>query len=121
MHHNIKATEIVLTPEIRVYVGKRLSSMDKFVSHLAAARVDVELEHTPLVDGPHYRAEATFWEPALETSLRAEARGQTLHEAIDLMMGELFGDITRQKRRRLDILRRGALRVKEYLRGLRDR
>ncbi len=57
--------------------------------------------------------------PHFKEPVRAEARAQTLHEAIDLVEGELFADLSRAKKKRVHLLRRGAGRVKDILRGLR--
>lgn len=121
MRYNIKGTNLAVTLENRAYVEKKLGSLDKFVGDLDAARVDVELKFEPLWDGQRYYAELMFYEPGLSEPLRAEARGDALHEAIDLVAGELFRELTKTKRKRLDVFRRSAVKVKEYLRGWRDK
>lgn len=120
MRYNLKGTDLQITPEIREYVEKRLASLDKFVGDLGAARADVELEYSALWDGPKYRAEMAYHEPA-HAPLRAEARGAQLHEAIDLAAAELFREMTRVKKKRLHLLRRGAARFKDFVRGFRNR
>ncbi len=116
MNYNIKGTGLNVTNELRAYVEKRLGSLDKFTR--ADARADVELELDPLRDGPRYRAEFIQHQPGQEM-LRAEAYGTTLHEAIDLAAAELFRKMTKEKKKRLQVFRRTAVRVKEYLRGWR--
>ena len=90
------------------------------MSDKEAARADVELELSPLADGPRYRAEFTIHDPG-QKSLRAEAKGEALHEAIDLAAGELFAELTRSKKKRLHVFRHSAVKVKEYLRGWRNK
>lgn len=121
MQYNLKGTDVEITPEVRAYVEKKLASLDKFVGDLSAARADVELKYKALWDGRRYTAEFMYHEPGLVKPLRAEARGDALHEAIDLASAELFREMTQNKKKRTDLLRHSALRVKEYLRGWRDR
>lgn len=120
MNYNIKGTELSITPELREYVEKRLMSLDKFLGDKDAARTDVELVFSPLVDGPKYRAELMVHDPGQKV-MRAEARGTALHEAIDLAAGELFGEMSRSKKKRLHVFRHSAVKVKEYLRGWRNK
>lgn len=118
MHYNLKGTDVVLTLEIRAYVERKFASLDKFVEHPGAERVDIELQFLR-GEAQMYRAEFTFYEPELEKPLRASVRGATLHEAIDLAAADLFHEMTRLKKKRLHLFRRSALKVKEYLRGWR--
>lgn len=121
MRYNIQGTGVAITPENRAYVEKKLGSLDKFVKDLGAARVDVELKFKPLWDGQKYYAEFMLHEPGLPGPLRAEARGEGMHEAIDIASAELFRGLTQAKKKRLQIFRRSAVKVKEYLRGWRDK
>ncbi len=116
MQHNLKGTNVDLTQEVRSYIDKKLGSLDKFLSN-AAARVDVELEYLRNEEKT-YRAELMLHDDVI---VRAEARGNTLHEAIDKAAGELFAELTRGKKKRIRTLRHSAARVKEYLRGWRNK
>lgn len=118
MNYAIKGTEVNITDELRSYVEKRLQSLDKFGG--GAARAEVELAYQELHDGPRYRAELMYHEPGEELK-RAEARGTTLHEAIDVAGAELLRQLSASKQKKHDVFRRTALRVKEYLRGWRTR
>ena len=120
MNYNIKATEVVLTDEIRSYLEKKLNTLDKFLQNKEAARADVELEYLP-DEAKMYRAEIMLSEPSLKQALRAVATGSTLHEAIDVASGELSSELTRGKKKRLHLLRHNAVKVKEYLRGWRNK
>ena len=119
MRYNIKGTDLSITDEIRTYVEKKLDSLNKFISDIETARADIELGFLR-DEAKQYRAELMFYEPGLPKKLRAVARGDALHEAIDLASAELFRLMTQDKRKRLDIFRRSAVKVKEYLRGWRD-
>lgn len=119
MNYNIKGTELAVVPELRAYVERALAHADKLVRGETAAHADVELEYSAMRDGGRYRAEFNL---SLRGEMyRAERWGTTLHEAIDLAAGELAGELRRGKERRLRVFRRGAVRVKEFLRGWRSR
>ena len=120
MHYNLKGTDVSITPEIRSYLEKKLQNLEKVIYHKDAVRADVEL-HYVRDEARVYRAEIMFHDVHLQAPLRVEARGQTLHEVIDVATGELFTDLTRAKKKRLHVMRRGAARVKDMLRGLRER
>ena len=99
-----------ISEEIRAYVQKRLQTLDKFAGD--ASRCDIELQYRALFDGPKYRVELMYHEPGSEIR-RVVAEGTTLHEAIDLAAGELFRTLTQSKKKRLQVLRRTAVKVKE--------
>jgi ribosomal subunit interface protein len=117
MQHNLKGTNLDLTPEIRAYVEKKLAGLDKFLNEGPAARADVELEYLKSEERT-YRAELMLHDGKV---VRAEARGRALHEAIDKAAGELFTELTRGKKKRVRTLRHSAAKVKEYLRGWRNK
>ena len=119
LNYNIKGTEVQVSDELRSYVERALAHAEKFLSGDSSAHVDVELEHSPLRDGSKYRAEFTV--AAAGALHRAEAWGTTLHEAIDLAIAGVGQELRRNKEKNRHFLRRGALKVKEFVRGFRDR
>lgn len=120
MNYNIKGTDVVITDEIRSYLEKKLAHLEKFVQNVGAARADVELQYLPS-ESRVYRAEVMLYEPSLKSPLRAESIGSTLYEAIDKVDGELMSELTRSKKKRLQNFRHSAVKVKEFLRGWRDK
>ena len=119
MNYNIKGTNLEITDEIRSYVEKCLSHAEKFLARDSAARADVECEYTEVGHGPKFRAEFNL--TASHGTHRAEARGETLHEALDIASAEIAREIRQQKKKRLHVLRKGAARAKDYLRGWTDK
>ena len=119
MNYNIKGTGLEITDEIRSYVEKCLSNPEKFLKKDTGARADVECEYTETGHGPKYRAEFNL--TVSHGVHRAEARGETLHEALDIASAELTKEVRQQKKRRLDSFRKGAAKAKDYLRGFRDK
>jgi putative sigma-54 modulation protein len=120
MNYNSKGTEVTVTAEVREYLEKKLARLEKFLQNTNAARADIELQYLS-AEAKMYRVEIMLYEPSLQSPLRAEARGGTLYEAIDIAAGELFTELTRTKKKRLHNLRHSAVRVKEFLRGWRDK
>ncbi len=118
MNYNIKGTGLTLTDEIRSYLEKKLAHVEKFVQNPSASRADVELEYLSS-EAKTYRAEVTVHEPSLKQPLRAVATGSTLYEAIDKVEGEISSELTRNKKKKLQNFRRSAVKVKDFLRGLR--
>ncbi|HVZ75908.1 MAG TPA: ribosome-associated translation inhibitor RaiA [Candidatus Paceibacterota bacterium] len=118
MNYNIKGTGLEVSDEIRLYVERKLSGLDKLVRDADSARADVEVEYS-VGQEKKYRAEVMLHSPKLAQPLRAEARGDALHEAIDLVEGELFHELARQKKKRMHLIRRGAGKIKDILRGFR--
>jgi ribosomal subunit interface protein len=119
MNYNIKGTGLGVTDELRSYVEKKLAAADKFASGDSSALADVELEYKESERGPKYRAEINF--TARRAMRRVEARGSGMHEAIDVAVGELVDELSRDKEKRIHLVRRGAGRVKDMLRGLRNK
>lgn len=120
MNYNIKGTGIQVTPELRDYVEKRLAAhVDKFLSRDSTAHADVELKFEQVRDGGRYGAEFTV--SAGDALYRAQEWGSTMHEAIDLAVSRLTGELARNKKKRLHVLRHSAVKVKEYLRGWRNK
>ena len=117
MNHNITGTNIELSQELRDYVQKRLEHAEKMLAGQEVAQLDIELAFHAGDAGPKYRAECNL--SAGKELHRAEARGATLHEAIDLAIHELNSELSRAKDKRVSHMRRGAHRMKEYFRGWR--
>ncbi len=119
MNYNIKGTDLAITGELRGYVEKRLLQADKFLRGDASAHGDVELQYSSMRDGGKYRAEFTV--SATGNLYRKDAWGETMHEAIDLAIAGLVKELRQHKQKQLHIVRRSAARVKDVLRGLRER
>ncbi len=118
MNYNIKGTNVAITDEIRSYLEKRLTHADKFLQHDPSAHADIEVSYH-VTEGKQYRAEFTL--ASLGKVYRTEARGTTLHEAIDLATDELADELRRIKKKNLSDIRHGAGRFKQFIRNLTDR
>jgi putative sigma-54 modulation protein len=117
MNYNIKGTGFDITDEVRTYVEKKLSALDKLAVR-STGRVDVVLAHTATAQ-MQYTAEMTLHDAKMP--LHAEGHGGTLHEAIDVVSAELVAELSKAKKKRLSNFRHSAVKVKEYLRGWRSK
>ncbi len=120
MQYNIKGTDLQVTDANRSYVEKRLGALDKFFGPQDGVRIDIELELLKEEAGI-YRAEGTLHDHGLSRDFRAEARGGSLNESIDLMTKELALELAREKKKFIHEKRRGAARFKDFIRGFTDR
>lgn len=119
INYNIKGTELSISSEVREYLQKRLAHIEKMLQGDQTAHVDVELQFLNGERDKKYRAEFTLQCGSIVH--RAEARGDALHEAIDLGIGELMREVRSTKKKRLHIFRHKAVQVKEFLRGWRNK
>jgi ribosomal subunit interface protein len=117
MNYNIKGTEVGVTDELRTYVEKKLSALDKLVGS-TAARVDMVVAYLANEE-KQYKAEMTLHDA--KQPLHASCYGSTMHEAIDAATGELMLELTNAKKKRRSNIRHGAFKVKEFLRGWRSK
>src|SRR3989344_4394296 len=115
MNYNLKGTGLALSEEMRVYLDKKLVHAEKFIRTGPPVQLDVELEFVAGAAGPKYRAEYTLARG--KEIFRAQARGTTLHEAIDIASDELAQKLAKMRDKRRHLFRRGAARIKDYLRG----
>ncbi len=119
MNKNIKATNIELTPAISDYIEKKFSAFDRFVNDTqGGAHCDVEVGKTTR----HHRQGDVF---RAEVNLRVSGQGfyavsekDDLYAAIDEVKDEIVRQITGHKDKSTTLMRRGAYKVKNMLKGL---
>lgn len=117
MQITIKTTDFNLTPDINDYAQKKVLDVEKFLGEATTNTIaDVELARTTR----HHRQGPVFYaEVNLEsdgTLYRATAEGETMFEAIDEMRDEIMREVRKDKEKQQTMVRRGAARVKEWLR-----
>lgn len=114
MKINIKATGLTLTDEIRDYLSKCLEKVEKHLHGSAEAIISVELERTVSHEaGEVYRGELTI--TGAGHLHRAESKGATLHEAIDVLENHVISELRKVKEKKMHLFRREGLRVKNWL------
>lgn len=120
MLYNIKGTELQITDANRSYVEKRIHALDKFFGNKSSARLDIELEFMK-DEEKKFRAEATLHDHPFPGEFRVEATGDSLHEALDIMVNTLNLELAREKKKVIDEKRKGGLLFKNIIRGFTDR
>lgn len=125
MKINIKATNLDLTPAIRVYVEKKIGELDKFVQKVgheykpekgkAVYEAWVEVERTTFHHrkGNIFRAEVQIRFPG--KSVRAESKQDDLHLAINEVKDELQRQLKKYIGKQATKQRKGARRFKRII------
>ncbi len=119
MNITTKATNIEITPAIADYIEKKFSAFDKFVqSDMASSRCDVEVGKTTRHhrSGDVFRAEVNLHIDG--KSFYAVSELDDLYAAIDVVKDEIIRQVTSQKEKTNTLYRRGALHVKNILKGI---
>ena len=117
MQINLKTSgAIVLTDELRAFVEKKSAKLTQLIgSKDATALADIELGTS--VGGQKvgnvYRAEINL--QYADGFVRAEATRDTMHNAIDVAVGEARAELRKKVGRKRDLMRRGAAKVKGLL------
>jgi putative sigma-54 modulation protein len=112
MHYNLKGTDVSVTDELREYIEKKLSSLER-VAPKDSARVDVVVAYLESEE-KQYWAEMNLHDTGMP--LHAEARAATLFGAIDAAVGELTEELNKAKTKRKTEARHDAVKGKEILR-----
>lgn len=114
MRISLKGTNMRLLESTREYVDRKLvRSVEKLlVKNGEVIVLEIEVGKTTKhhKTGPYFRAEANL--SVGKTMLRAEAMGETLNEAIDLVEDEISGEIKKFKEKRRTMLLKGARKIK---------
>lgn len=118
-----KATNMQFTEAIEEYLEKHL------IVHVArlvdkndeSATLSLEVGKTTRHHnkGDVFRAEANLHISG--SNLRAEAERDDLYAAIDEVRDEMVRELTKNKKRRFDLLKRGGQKLKDLMRGITGR
>lgn len=101
MKLNIKATNLALTPAIRLYIEEKIAVVEKYTQNLPVINCDVEVELTTKHHhkGDIFRAEANL--VIGKDLLRVEKIEADLYKAIDKVKDHLIDVIKKHKEKRL--------------------
>ncbi len=117
MQIKIKATGIILNPDIEKYLEKRLESLGKITDFSnSAVLAEVELGRTTShhQSGDIFRAELNLTMDGRH--FRTEAEKDDLNSAIDEMKDEMADALRSFKGKKISLFRRGGARIKQLLR-----
>ncbi|MDP2642084.1 MAG: ribosome-associated translation inhibitor RaiA [bacterium] len=125
MKINIKATGIELTPAISSYVQKKISPIEKYLPAPAGldrgsadivAQVEVGKSTRHHKSGSVFRAEVHITGIGLD--LYAVSEMPDLYAAIDIVKDEIVHNAVQSKGKRETLTRKGALMMKNMMKGL---
>lgn len=99
---NIKATNLELTPKLKVYIQKKMDMLDKYLGKLNVINARVEISKTT---NHHLRGEIYSAEANLSLGsdlLRVERTEKDLFKAIDKVKDHLESVIKKYKDKKID-------------------
>ncbi|MDP3894643.1 ribosome-associated translation inhibitor RaiA [Nocardioides sp.] len=123
MKITIEAAGIELTPALRTFIENKLKSLVKLVEKLEGkGEAEIVLEVSRTTKHHHkglvFRAKGNL--KFGKTLLRAEATGESLRAAVDILKDELKREIVGFKERFTALAKRGARSVKKDIRLSKD-
>lgn len=118
MYINIKTTNTVLTPAISDYVTKRFEKISKILENDSTIKCDVELAKTTdhHQKGDLFKAEIHIIGRGINAYASSEK--DSIMSAIDDVQEDVLREISGAKSKKVSLVRRGGVRVKNILKGL---
>ncbi len=118
MNIKIRSVNFDLTPAIHDYVDKKISSLDKFLDN-AQVLSEVEIGRTTKhhKSGDIFKAEINMIMPGYD-QVYALAEESDLYTAIDVVRDEAEREIVSRKNRKNTMMRRGAARLKAFIKRI---
>lgn len=116
MKINIKATNIELTEAIRDYALKRFSKLEKFLGDKDTV-LSIELGKTSdhHKSGDIFRAEVRLSGAGLNHYMARES--SDLYASIDEVENEIVQEVTKDKSKKRELVRRGQRAIKNMIQG----
>ena len=118
MKINIQAKNMDLTPAIREYAEKKISTLSKFIdAEDDEIQMNIEVGKTTNHhrSGDIFRAEVLVSFPSNDKGLYAESEKDYLYSAIDDVRDEMERELIKLKGRRRSLLKKGAILFKKLL------
>lgn len=119
MNISIKTTQIELTPALKDYTEKRVSSVAKFVGETSSAIVEIGKTTAHHSHGDIFRAEINLT-TSLGKLFRAVSEKSDLYEAVDDARNELVRAVSSSKGKKEALWKKGARKFKNIIRGFRN-
>ena len=125
MQINLQGKNMDLTEAIKDYVTKRVTNLEKLLSHLEAEKGEAMVNFEVVKTTNHHKAGEIFHASCriniAGNKFYGESDHEDLYSAIDEVKDSLFNEIERNKDRKQTLFRRGASNVKKMLKGLSKR
>jgi putative sigma-54 modulation protein len=108
MNISIKGTRLTLTPSVKKYANDKIGSLNKYIDVMEAkVELEREMKHK---SGLVFRAEAMLIIGG--KNMWAEARGEDIYAAIDMLTPKLKEQISKFKDKKTTVARSGARKAK---------
>lgn len=117
MQITFKATRYELTPEARQFAEKKFAKLERYENDGSPALLEIEFEEMAETekDGANYRAEANL--TVNGELFRAEARADTLENAVDKVRRDVEKELRRARRKDKNLVKRGGSILKRMMRS----
>ncbi len=119
MKHNIKTTEIFLTPAINDYLEKRIANLDRFIPsnvfESAMCYIDLGKTTQHHKNGDFFKTELTVHIGG--KSFRATATESDLYASIDIATEGMAEELKSFKDKKAGLIKRGGRKIKNFIKG----
>ena len=121
---NIKATNVDLTDEIHDYVVKKVTNLGKLLQKFQDDGAEVLVHFEVAKTTNHHQSGEKLFRADCNIAINgigdfyAHQEEQDLFAAIDAVKDKLFREIRSNKNKKFDLYKRGALKLKNFLKGL---
>ena len=124
MKINFQAKNMEITPAIHDYVMKKVTNLGKILDKIEQNTGEILVYFNISKTTNHHKAGEFFHaDCSIETNRGnyfSSIEEEDLYAAIDAVKENLFGEISRSKDKTHTLFHRGARKIKETLKGIRD-
>lgn len=125
MQINLQGKNIELTEQIKNYVSKRVTNLEKLLSGIEEKGGEVHVNFEVSRSTNHHKSGEVFHSDCLikidGKEFYSSSDEEDLYQAIDSVKNTLFRDIRKDKNRSQTLFKRGAASVKKMFKGLSKR
>lgn len=125
MQINLQGKNLELTEKIKDYVSKRVTNLEKLLSGIEEREGEVRVNFEVSRSTNHHKAGEVFHADCLikidGKEFFASSDKEDLYAAIDAVKDRLYQEISKDKKRKHTLFKRGASSVKKMMKGLSKR
>ena len=122
MKINLQGKNMELTPAIRDYVIKRVTNLEKLLKNIEENGGEVSAKFEVSKSTNHHKAGYVFHSDCLINikgdEFYSSADEEDLYASIDAVKESLYREINKNKDRKKALFKRGALKIKEMIKGI---
>jgi len=125
MNINLHSKNLELTDEVKDYVLKKVTNLEKLLSKIEDNKGEVDVKFEVSKSTNHHKMGGFFHADCLINidgeKFYSSADTEDIYQSIDEIKEKIFRDINKKKDREQTLFRRGAKSVKKMLKGLSKR